>query len=206
MCIIFSRLYTNCTFLYSNPQEKDEAVIEQTDTSNKNRRRKKKIKINDPNVKFINTVSKKKIMNIAENNAQNNSHGSKNDEKDERKKNVVNKDEKQKRENKLRTDNDRPSLKKMKTDKARREDPRIETDNVIKVENNGKIASLFTEKSTLARKKNKSRNPQLNKTKTGKRKSDTDDPMMFLEAERLKTYGISAKKLKNKLKYGNKKF
>ncbi|KMQ91729.1 protein kri1-like protein [Lasius niger] len=196
------------TSLYINPQEKDEAVIEQTDTSNKNRRRKKKIKINDPNVKFINTdtVSKKKIMNIAENNAQNNSHGSKNDEKDERKKNVVNKDEKQKRENKLRTDNDRPSPKKMKTDKARREDPRIETDNVIKVENNGKIASLSTEKSTLARKKNKSRNPQLNKTKTGKRKSDNDDPMMFLEAERLKTYGISVKKLKNKLKYGNKKF
>lgn len=187
--------------LYINPQEKDEAAIEQTDTSNKKRRQKKKIKINNSNVKLSNTdsVSKKKIMNIAENNLQNNSHGSKNDEKDEQKKNLVNENEKQKRKNKLRADDDRSSPKKMKLDKARKEAPQIETDNVIKVENNGKMASLSVEKSTIAQKK-------FNKTKTGKRKSDNDDPMMSLEAERLKTYGISVKKFKNKLKYGNKKF
>lgn len=187
--------------MYSNPQEKDEAAIEQTDTSNKKRRQKKKIKINNSNVKLSNTdsVSKKKIMNIAENNLQNNSHGSKNDEKDEQKKNLVNENEKQKRKNKLRADDDRSSPKKMKLDKARKEAPQIETDNVIKVENNGKMASLSVEKSTIAQKK-------FNKTKTGKRKSDNDDPMMSLEAERLKTYGISVKKFKNKLKYGNKKF
>lgn len=197
--------------LYINPEEKaegkDEAVIEQTNTSSKKRRQKKKIKINGPNVKLINTdtVSKKKIMNIAENNAQNISHGNKNDERNAQDKNVANKNEKRKRENKLRDDNS-PNPKKMKTDKAGREDSRIETDNVsIKVENNGKITPLSTEKSTIARKKNKNKNSQLNKTKTGKRKPNNDDPMMSLGAERLKAYGINAKKFKNKLKYGNKK-
>lgn len=188
--------------LYIDPQEKDEA-IEQTDTSSKKRRQKKKIKINNPNVKLSNTssVSKEKIMNIAENNLQNNSHGSKNDEKDKQKKNVVNKHERQKRKNKLRADDDKPSPKKMKFDKTRKEPSQIETDNIIKIKNNGKITSLSAEKSTIAQKKNK-----FNKAKTGKRKSDNDDPTMFLEAERLKTYGISVKKFKNKLKYGNKKF
>ncbi|XP_070160841.1 protein KRI1 homolog [Polyergus mexicanus] len=199
--------------LYINPEEKaegkDEAVIEQTNTSNKKRRQKKKIKINDPNVKLINTdtVSKKKItlQNIAENNAQNNSHGNKNNERNAQDKNVVNKNEKRKRENKLRDDN-RPNPKKIKTDKAGREDSRIETDNVsINGKNNGKITSLSTEKSIIARKKNKSKNSRLNKTKTGKRKPNNDDPMMSLGAERLKAYGINAKKFKNKLKYGNKK-
>ncbi|XP_050445037.1 protein KRI1 homolog [Cataglyphis hispanica] len=202
--------------LYINPEEKakeekDKAVLEQIDTSSKKRKRKKKIKINSPNVKFINTdnISKKKIMNIAENNAENNSHGNKNDERDAQDKNVVNKNEKRKRENKLRDDDNRPDgnkPKKMKTDKAGREDSRIKTDNVnINIENNGKIASLSAEKSTNVRKKNKNNNSQLNKAKIGKRKSNNDDPMMSLGTERLKAYGISAKKFKNKLKYDNKK-
>lgn len=202
--------------MYSNPEEKakeekDETVLEQIDTSSKKRKRKKKIKINSPNVKFINTdnVSKKKIMNIAENNAENNSHSNKNDERDAQDKNVVNKNEKRKRENKLRDDGNSPdgnNPKKMKTHKAGREDSRIKTDNVnINVENNGKIASLSAEKSTIVRKKNKNKNSQLNKAKIGKRKSNNDDPMMSLGTERLKAYGISAKKFKNKLKYGNKK-
>ncbi|KAL6444062.1 hypothetical protein ACFW04_001781 [Cataglyphis niger] len=191
-------------------EEKDKAVLEQIDTSSKKRKRKKKIKINNSNVKFINTdnVSKKKIMNIAENNAENDSHGNKNDERDAQDKNVVNKNEKRKRENILRDDNipDGNKPKKMKTDKAGREDSRIKTDNVnINVENNGKIASLSTEKSIIVRKKNKNKNCQLNKAKIGKRKSNNDDPIMSLGTERLKAYGISAKKFKNKLKYGNKK-
>ncbi|XP_029159954.1 protein KRI1 homolog [Nylanderia fulva] len=187
--------------LYMNPQEKEETATEQTNTSSKKRRRKKKIEINNPNVKLINndTIPKKKIMNITENNMQNNSHANKNDEKDEQKKNVVDKNEK--RKNKLRADDDTPSLKKMKLDKVKKEDSQIETDNFVKAKNNGKKTSFSMEKSTTSQKKNK-----FNKTKTGKRKSDNDDPVMSLEAERLKTYGISAKKFKNKLKYGNKKF
>lgn len=202
-------MYTNCIFLYSNPKEKeegkDEAVIEQPNTSSKKRRQKKKIKTNSPNINFIDTetVSKTKIMNIAENNVQNNSHISKNDERDAQKKNVINKNEKQKRENKLKNDSGRSSPKKMKIEE--RKDSQTEINNVsINVENNGKIASFSAKKSTIAQKKNKNKNSQLNKTKTTKRK--LDDPIMFLEAERLKTYGINAKKLINKLKYSNKKF
>lgn len=203
-------MYTNCIFLYSNPEEKkerkDEAVIEQVNTSSKKRRQKKKIKTNGSNFINTETVSKTKIMNIAENNVQNNSHSSKNDERDAQKVNA-NKNKRQNQENNLRNDSDRSCPKKMKIDKAERKDSQIETNNVsINVENNGKIASFSAEKSTIARKKNKNKNSQLNKTKTNKRKLDNDNPIMFLEAKRLKSYGINAKKLKNKLKYSNKKF
>ncbi|XP_072753861.1 protein KRI1 homolog [Anoplolepis gracilipes] len=199
--------------LYISPEvkeeRKDEAVIEQTDTSSKEHSRRNETEINNSNVNFINTdsTSKEKIMNIAENNAQDNSHNSKNDEKDVQKKNVANKNEKRKREDKLQDDGDRPSPKKAKTDKVEQEDSKIEMDNVnIDIKSNGKIASFSAEKFTIARKKNRKKNSQLNKRKSGKCKPANNNPLMFLEAERLKTYGINAKKFKNKLKYGNKKF
>lgn len=118
-------------------------------------------------------------MHIAENGVQNNLHNDdkKEDEKnkDAQEKDIINKSKKQKRMNKLKDDDDVSSCKKMKLDNA------------------------------AGQKKNKNKNSQFNQINTGKRKSDYDDPTMSLNAERLKTYGINAKKLKNKLKYGNKK-
>lgn len=61
-------------------------------------------------------------------------------------------------------------------------------------------------KSELFKKKRK--DSKLGKVqKRGKRGTpDGVDSMMSLDAERLRTYGINAKKFKNKLKYGKKKF
>lgn len=165
---------------FSGPEEKDELVTDQSETSNKKHRRKKS-KAN-PNAESTNIdiVSKEKSMDITENDVQNNLHNSddkKEDEKnkDAQKKDTINKSKKQKRKNKLKTDDDVSSFKKIKID------------------------------NTADQKKKKNKNSQFNQINTGKRKLDHDDPTMSLDAKRLKTYGINAKKLRNKLKYGNKK-
>lgn len=91
------------------------------------------------------------------------------------KKNIINKNKRQKRKNKLEVDANDLIFKKVKMD------------------------------DIVDQKKNKNKGSQFNQMNTGKRKSDYDDSTMSLNAERLKTYGINAKKLRNKLKYGNKK-
>jgi len=156
----------------------------------------------------IDTVSKEKNMHITENGIQNNLHKKDDKEEDEKnkdaqEKNVVNKNKKRKQKNNLKTDGNVPISKKMKTDNIVKEDSQIKTDiNNIKVENNEKMIAI---NKSADQKKNKNSSSKFNKINTGKRKLDYDDPMMSLNAERLKTYGINAKKLKNKLKYGNKK-
>lgn len=147
-------------------------------------------------------------MHVTEN-IQNKFHNNKNDgkqdekDRDAQEKNTVNKSKKQKRKNELKANGDSPISKKIKTDNATKEDSQVKADtNNIKVENNEKV--IATNKSA-GQKKNKNKNSQFKRMNTRKRKPDYDDPTIFLNAERLKTYGINAKKLKNKLKYGNKK-
>lgn len=146
-------------------------------------------------------------MHITEIDVQSSLHNNDNrkeneENKDAQKKNIINKSEQQKRKNKL-TDGDDPISKKMKTDNTANEDLQIKANiNNIKVENNNK--KLVAINKSPGKKKNKNRNSQFNQMNTRKRKPDYDDPTMSLNAERLKTYGINAKKLKNKLKYGNK--
>lgn len=197
--------------LYSEPEEKkeegkgEETVTEETETSNKKRRRRKKAKGSNPLNVESNTDTKEKIVHTIENNVQNSNN------KDERKKdeknkeaqeeNIVNKSKKKKRKNNLQADGDVSISKKMKTDNAVKESSQIKMniDN-IKVENSNE--KTIANGKSAGRKKNKNNNSHMN---TKKHKPDYNDPMMSLNAERLKTYGINAKKLKNKLKYGNKK-
>lgn len=115
-------------------------------------------------------------------------------------KNIINKNKK--RKDKLEADDDDPISKKRKIDNTAKEDFQVKADtNNIKVENNNEKA---IDKS-VDQKKKKNRRSQFNQINTGKHKSDYDDPTISLNAERLKTYGINPKKLKNKLKYGNKR-
>ncbi|KAL6267766.1 hypothetical protein P5V15_000835 [Pogonomyrmex californicus] len=192
--------------LYTEPEEEEkekgeEDITKQTNLDKKKRRQKKKTKAN--NSTNTDTVCKKELMRTTENNTQNNSYNNKDDkeeEKDMQEKNIINKSKKQKRKNKSETDGDAPFSKKMKIDHAEKEKSQIKADINIKVENNNeKITSI--EKSIKSRKKKKNKNSQVN---TEKHKTDYDD-LMSLNAKRLKTYGINPKKLKNKLKYGNKK-
>ncbi|XP_011873109.1 PREDICTED: protein KRI1 homolog [Vollenhovia emeryi] len=203
--------------LYTEPEEKEEEekdklVNEQIETSNKKRRRKKKTKANDPNVESTNTdvVSKEESMYTTKDGVQNNLH---NDDdrkedvknKDAQEQNTINMSKKRKRKNKLKkADSDDPISKKMKTDNAIKKDSQMKAaGNNIKIENNNeKVVAI---KKSAGQKKNKNRSSQFNQTNTGKRKQDYDDPILSLNAERLKTYGINAKKLKNKLKYSHKK-
>ncbi|XP_012539733.1 protein KRI1 homolog [Monomorium pharaonis] len=210
--------------LYAEPEEKekekDELVTEQTETHNKKPRRKKRVKANNFNVEYssIDTVSKEKAMNIVKNHCHNNNKDNRKEDeqnkdgqdknivhdnkkkdkqnKDEQDKNIGHKSKKQKRKNKLKTDDNTPISKKIKIDSGTKEDCQIKTDT-NNIKENEKI------NKSAGRKKNKNKNIQYNQT--GKRKPDYDDPMMSLNAERLKMYGINAKKLKNKLKYSNNK-
>lgn len=149
-------------------------------------------------------------MHIVENGIQNNLYNNDRNNVEKNKnihnkinKNITNKSKKQKRKNKLKTD-DEPISKKMKIDDTGKEDSRIKTNtNNIKVENNNE--KLVAINKFARQKKNKNKNSQFNQMIIGNRKPDYDDPTMSLNPERLKTYGINAKKLKNKLKYGNKK-
>lgn len=116
---------------------------------------------------------------------------------------IVNKSNKQKRKNNVKVDDDVPVSKKIKTDSTVKEDSQIKSDvNNIKIENNEKMMAMD---KSAGKKKNKKSSSQFNQKNSGKRKPDYDDPTISLNAERLKTYGINAKKLKNKLKYCNKK-
>ncbi|KYM95390.1 PREDICTED: protein KRI1 homolog [Cyphomyrmex costatus] len=205
-------------------EEKDEHITEQTETNNKKRRRKKKIKTSNLNAESTDTdiVSREKIIQVTNDDVQNNLHNSNDESRKEEKnenaqeKNIVNKNEKQKRKNNLKVNSDAPISKKIKMDNITKEDPLIKTENNIennnknKVEINNKIKTENINKKVAidkftSKKKNKNRNSQFNQMNTRKRKSNYDDPTMSLNAERLKTYGINAKKLKNKLKYGNKR-
>lgn len=148
-------------------------------------------------------------MHITENGVQNNLHNNNDRKEDEdntdaQKKNI---NKSKKRKNKLKADGDNSISKKMKIDNALREDSQIKADtNNIKVENNNEKMVLTTGPSRLNNEKivtvnksvgqKKNRRSQFNQMNIGKRKSDYDDPTMSLNAERLKTYGINAKKLK----------
>ncbi|KAG5326079.1 KRI1 protein, partial [Acromyrmex heyeri] len=211
--------------LYTKPEEKEEEkgenVTEQTETNNKKRRRKKRAKTSNPNAGI---VSREKIMHVTENDIQNNLHnkdesGKEEKNEDTQEKNIVNKNKKQKRKNNLKVNSDAPISKKMKIDNTTTEDSQIKMDinniennnknkdvveinNKIKAENNNKKVAI--DKFTGNR-KNRNKSSQFNQMNTGRRKPNHNDPTMSLNAERLKTYGINAKKLKNKLKYGNKR-
>lgn len=160
------------------------------------------------------TVSKEKIMHVTENSVQNNLDSKDDkDDKGENEKNknaqekiVANKSKKQKRKNNLKSDGDAPISKKIKIENTSEKDSQTKTDiNNIEIKNNNEKVVAVNKFAGQQKKKKKNRNSQFNQMNTGKNKLNYDDPTMSLNAERLKTYGINAKKLKNKLKYGNKK-
>lgn len=119
----------------------------------------------------------------------------------------MNNSNKRKRKNKLKVDGDSPRPKMIKTDDVKESSP-VKADKKIEKDNEKTVSMDKT--VVNKRKKNKMkemRKLQFNKLKSDKHKSSRDniDPIMSLNAERLKTYGINAKKFKNKLKYGKKK-
>lgn len=172
----------------------------------------KKIKNNNFNANSTNTntISEERIAKSVEVNTQNNSHDIKNDaeqNKNTEEKSIVNNSNKRKRKNKLKVDGDSPRPKMIKTDDVKESSP-VKADKKIEKDNEKTVSMDKT--VVNKRKKNKMkemRKLQFNKLKSDKHKSSRDniDPIMSLNAERLKTYGINAKKFKNKLKYGKKK-
>lgn len=219
-------------FLLSDPEEqekqeeKSESVDEQA-TGSKKRRRKRKSKANNRDVAsaITDTAPKEKDTDITKNGMQNNSHDSKKNEKEDKDlkgNNVIDKSTKKKRENKVKTDDNGPVSKKIcannvETEHSHVNNVQIKVEKNIKVEKDNKEMSNTgikknkheetpsVDKSAVSRKKKK--NSKLSKVKkAGKHRPDGVDSMMSLNAERLKMYGINAKKFKNKLKYGNKKF
>ncbi|KAL0116065.1 hypothetical protein PUN28_011134 [Cardiocondyla obscurior] len=196
--------------LYPEPDEKEEEqdklVIEQTETSNKKHRRKKKAKVNKSKLTNTDAASKEKEERVTESSVENNldinNDSSIKDEKnnDTESKIILNKNRKRKQENILKTEDDHPSPPKIKINKTM-EDSKIKIDiNNIKVENNNEKASI-----TKSVSKKKKKNTRFNQLNTGKQDKVSKDPTTSINAKRLKTYGINAKKLKNKLKYGNTK-
>lgn len=162
-------------------------------------------------------------MHITENDVPNNLHNNSKDEsgkeeknEDAQEENIVNKNKKQKRVNEVNSD--APISKKVKIDNTTTEDSQIKMDVINNIENNNKNKTEINNKiktennnkkiaidKFTGKRKNKNRRSQFNQMNTGRCKPNYDDPMMSLNTERLKTYGINAKKLKNKLKYGNKR-
>lgn len=156
----------------------------------------------------IQTVSKNSTMHLVENNAQKDSHIIKNDKKQDnsvKENNVTNKNKK--RKNKLTTEVDVPSSKKMKIDSMRKKKPQLKENNIIEGHNSKLVSDIKSTEIAIIPKKDKTIKKK-SKIKTMKHKKDSrsDTNSTILDnAERLKIYGINAKKLKNKLKYGNKK-
>lgn len=188
----------------------DESVIstEQTDTGSKKRRQKKK-KTNNSSIKSANAdmIFKEKIVDVAEGNSQNNSHDSKDDEEQgtsAQEKIVVNQNKKQKR-HVTKVDDDAVSLKKPKINDAKNDDTTVETHN-IKIEKNIEEITFVKTSTAVQKKKNKKKKLESNKMKNEKHKPNSESvhQLMSLDAARLKTYGINAKKFKNKLKYGKR--
>lgn len=171
----------------------------------------KKIKNNNFNANSTNTntISEERIAKSVEDNTQNNSHDIKNDaeqNKNTEEKSIVNNSNKRKRKNELKVDGDSPRTKMIKTDDVKESLP-VKADKKIEKDNE-KTVSM--DKTVVNKRKNKMkemRKLQFNKLKSDKHKSSRDniDPIMSLNADRLKIYGINAKKFKNKLKYGKKK-
>lgn len=151
-----------------------------------------------------NTVAQERTAKTAEDNIRDNSHDMKNYVgQGTQEKNTVNEGNVRKRKNKLGVVSDGPRPKKVKTE--RKVSSRAKEDQVGK--DNEEMA-LVRKTAFIPKERNKwkkNRKLQLNEDKRGKSKS-TDPVMMSLNAERLKMYGINAKKFKNKLKYGKKKY
>ncbi|EZA47646.1 hypothetical protein DMN91_012373 [Ooceraea biroi] len=154
-------------------------------------------------------------------------------DKDLEGKDVTDKSGKRKRNNKLKTDD--PVSKKIRrnniekdnegmnntsekiktNDAGKREsrinDVKIKTEKDIKIEkdseelSNAKIKNKKKEISAASKKNKKDSKFSKVPKRVGNRRPDDVDSMMSLNAERLKMYGIKAKKFKNKLKYGNRK-
>lgn len=154
-------------------------------------------------------ILKEKIVDVAEGNSQENSHGSKSDESTSaQRKIVVSPNKKQKRRNESTADDDVTSSKKPKIQDAKSDNSTMEACNIKVEKNNEKIA--FVERSTATPKQNKKKEKkklQINKMKNRKHQpnSESVQQLMSLDTARLKTYGLNAKKFKNKLKYGNRK-
>lgn len=142
-------------------------------------------------------------MDIPENNVVNNFSDNNNDEKQDKciqEKDAVNKGEKLKRKNVL-NNNDDVIPEKRKRDNEREKSSRIKMDNInINVNKHNEMVMPIGEHEAAQNKKNF----QLNKMKN--RKLDNAYPMMSLNVKRLKTYGISSKKMKKKLLRHNKEF
>lgn len=188
---------------------KDEETINNGSGSKKHRR-KKKTKNNFSADSTINDIILEKKIAVITEDKQNNSHNIKNDTEQDKnmQKNIVNKNNEKKLKHRLKVDSG-PRLKKIKMDNVK-ERSQIKVDN--KIEKNNKETAPVDKTAVIPQeKRNKTkekRKLQLDKVKSNKRESNNGntDPIMSLNIERLKTYGINAKKFKNKLKYGKKKF
>ncbi|XP_014489220.1 PREDICTED: protein KRI1 homolog [Dinoponera quadriceps] len=207
---ILKSLYTE-----SEKQEDGNANADEQTTTGDNidskKRRRKKTKNSNFNADSTNAnTAEEGAAKASEDNTQNNARNIKNDaDQDEntREKNVANKSNKWKRKEKLNVDSDSPRPKKVKVDNIKKGSSWVQMDNKIE---KGNVETASVDKTALARKKrdrSNKRKLQFNKVKSGKCRlnSDSTDLMMSLNAERLKSYGINAKKFKNKLKYGKRK-
>lgn len=95
----------------------------------------------------------------------------------------------------------------------------VQQNSVEKAEINSKIDKKYVEKTvpnvkTVSNRFNSNKKHSIQKTKKSKidkkkfkrnKKDEPDNQIVALDASRLKMYGINAKKLKNKLKYGKQK-
>lgn len=146
------------------------------------------------------TVSKKSNVDThaEKNNVQNDTRDSNSNEKQDNMvqgKDKTNKIKKQKRKNLSKADDDVPNVKKIKINAKNEDSP-------TKAKKGDKKVALV-KKSTEKKSKKEKKKLRFDQTKSGQLNVEQ---IMSLNAERLKTYGLNAKKFKNKLKYGNKKF
>lgn len=174
--------------------ENDKLNVEQTETSRKKRKRKKNKSNKSIN---IDIVSKEQIMDVTKNvvnNFPNNSNDVKQNkyiqEKD------VNKDTNLKEKNVLNNDDNAAIPKKRKIDHKKEKNSQIKVDDINIKKHNEEVTPI--DKHEVPQNK-KRKNSRMNKIKNSK--LHNVHPMTSLNVKRLKTYGISAKKMNKLLKH-----
>lgn len=155
-------------------------------------------------------ISKEESVDtVVKNSARNDTRDGDDDEEEKRDETARGKDDavenKGKERKRKNADGDGPSVKLMKLDNMQGEDARSKAGK----SSNGETTSVENSSALTEGKKNGRKERKklgFDRTRPGKHNRPNDGQMMSLNAERLRTYGLNAKKFKNKLKYGNKKF
>ncbi|XP_017880792.1 protein KRI1 homolog [Ceratina calcarata] len=180
--------------LYAEPEEgeedKEEVTTEENTGAKKKRRRKKK-KTGESHEDSSSTVVNR------EGSTDNKNHNKSQKESSEKRKQTENHTEQPKKK-KQKTVDQKES--KNETHENETHEKNKDTDTSIEQK------SLLTNETNIKHsKKTKLKKNKLNKTKYKEfRSNESNNDISSLNPERLKTYGINPKKLKNKLKYGKK--